>query len=63
MARRGGFKTQAPRELTVIVAFILWIVGFADVILGAVSFSGNYGEWALVISGLLLLIGSLAGSI
>jgi hypothetical protein len=41
MARRGGFKTQAPRELTVIVAFILWIVGFADVILGAVSLSGN----------------------
>lgn len=63
MVRRGGFKTQAPRELTVIVASILWIVGFADVILGAVSLSGNYGEWALVISGLLLIVGSLAGSI
>ncbi len=63
MARRGGFKTQAPRELTVILASILWIVGFADVILRAVSLPGNYGEWALVLSGLLLIIGSLVGSI
>ncbi len=63
MARRGGFKTQAPRELTVILASILWIIGFANVILGAVALPGAYGEWALTLSGLLLIIGSLAGSI
>ena len=49
--------------MTVVLAGILWIVGFADVILGAVALSSNYGEWALVLSGLLLLIGSVAGSI
>ena len=63
MARRGGFRTQAPRELTVILATVLWIAGFADVILRAVTLPGNYGEWSLVLSGLLLLIGSLAGSV
>jgi hypothetical protein len=62
MARRGGFRTQAPRELTVILAAVLWVVGFADVILRAVALPGNYGEWSLVLSGLLLLIGSLAAS-
>jgi hypothetical protein len=49
--------------LTVILASVLWLVGFADVILRAVALPGNYGEWSLVLSGLLLLIGSLAGSI
>lgn len=63
MARRGGFRTQAPREATVILAALLWLVGFADVILGAIALSGNYGEWALGLSGLLLLVGSVAGSI
>ena len=62
MARRGGFRTQAPRESTVILAAILWILGFAEVILGAVILPGGYGEWSLVLSGLLLLIGSLAAS-
>lgn len=63
MARRGGFRTQAPREVTVILAAVLWFVGFADVILGAFALSRGYGEWSLALSGLLLLIGSLAGSI
>ncbi len=63
MARRGNFRTQAPREITVVLAALLWIVGFADVILGAVALSGSSGEWALGLSGLLLLIGSVTTSI
>jgi hypothetical protein len=49
--------------MTVVLAAILWMVGFADVILGAVALSSNYGEWALVLSGLFLLIGSVAASV
>lgn len=60
---RGGFKTQAPREITVILAAILWVLGFADVILNAIDLPGAYGVWSLALSGLLLLIGSMVRSI
>jgi len=63
MARRGGFRTQAPREITLIVAVVLWLLGFASVILGVVQLPSNLGVWALVISGLLLIIGSLVEAI
>ena len=60
MARKYGFKTQRPREITVIIAVILWLLGFADVILGVVDLPGNLGVWALVVAGLLVILGSLA---
>ena len=56
MAR--GFKTQAPKEATLIIAIILWLVGLLGG-LGVVSIPGNYGFWALVIAGALLILGSL----
>ena len=66
MARRRGrnrFRTQAPREGTLIVAVVLWIVGFADLILDAFTLPNNLGVWALVLAGILLIIGSLVDSI
>jgi hypothetical protein len=47
----------------VILAAVLWVIGFADVILGAIALSGSFGEWSLVLSGGLLLLGSLTGGI
>ena len=44
MARRDDFRTQAPREVTVILAAVLWFVGFADVILSAFALSRTYGS-------------------
>ncbi len=43
MSRRTSFRTQAPREGTLIVAAIPWAVGFADVILGAIQLGDDYG--------------------
>jgi len=64
--RRSGFssfKTQPPREVTLVLAVILWLIGFASVILGALQLPSNLGVWALVIAGLLLIVGSLVDAI
>ena len=58
MARRGGFKTQAPKEATLIIAVILWLVGLLG-FLNMVDIPSNYDIWALVIAGALLILGSL----
>lgn len=58
MARRRGFKTQAPKEATLIVSIILWLIGLLAG-LGVVSLPNNLGFWALVLAGLLLILGSL----
>jgi hypothetical protein len=58
-SRSSGFKTQPPREVTLIIAAILWLVGFASEILHAVALPAGYGDWALVVAGGLLILGSL----
>lgn len=57
MARRG-FRTQAPREATLIISIILWLIGLLNG-LGMVALPNNLGFWALVIAGALLILGSL----
>lgn len=58
MARRGGFKTQAPKQVTLIIAVILWVIGLLAG-LGVVHLPNNLGFWSLVVAGLLLILGSL----
>ena len=58
MARRRGFKTQAPKEGTLILSLILWLTGLLGG-LGIISLPNNLGFWALVLAGLLLILGSL----
>lgn len=58
MARRRGFKTQAPKEATLILSIILWLIGLLGG-LGVVSLPSGFGFWALVLAGLLLILGSL----
>lgn len=58
MARRGGFRTQAPKEITVVLSGVLWLIGLLAG-LGVFSLPNNLGFWALVVGGLLLLLGSL----
>lgn len=58
MARRRGFHTQAPREVTVLIAGVLWLLGLLSV-LGVIHLPNNLGIWALVAAGFLLLLGSL----
>ena len=62
MARRGGFKTQAPKKVTLVIALVLWLVGLLNglgVMALPASLPNNFGFWALVISGLLLILGSV----
>jgi hypothetical protein len=58
MARRGGFRTQAPKEATLIISLILWAIGLLAG-LGLVHLPNGLGFWSLVIAGLLLILGSL----
>ncbi len=57
--RYEGIRTSAPREGTVVVAALLWLIGFANVILHAFTLPNNLGIWALVVSGLLLILASM----
>ena len=58
MARRGGFRTQAPKEVTVIISTVLWLLGVLAGV-GMIALPNNLGFWALAAAGLLLLLGSL----
>jgi len=62
LARRRGFKTQAPKELTLIIAIVLWLIGLLAG-LGVFHLPNNLGFWALVVAGLLLILGSLLDGI
>ncbi len=55
-----SLHTKAPREITLLIAAILWLIGFATVFLKAIpSIPQVYGVWALALSGLLLILASL----
>lgn len=58
MARRGGFRTQAPRETTLIIAVIFLLLGLLDG-LNVIHLPNSLGFWSLVISSTLLVLGSL----
>ena len=63
MARKDRFRTQAPKQATLVIAVILWLFGFADVLLNAFTLPSGLGAWALAIAGLLLIIGALVDEI
>jgi phosphatidylglycerophosphate synthase len=56
--RRGGFRTQAPKQVTLIISLVLWLVGLLAG-LGIIHVPNNLGFWSLVVAGLLLILGSL----
>jgi hypothetical protein len=61
MARRGstaGFRTQAPRSVTLVIAIILWLIG-TGAVYGIIRVPSPWGVTSLVIAGLLLILGSL----
>jgi hypothetical protein len=59
MARRGGgLRTQAPKQVTVIISGILWLIGLLNG-LGAFALPNRLGFWCLVAAGFLLILGSL----
>lgn len=58
MARRRGFRTQAPKEATLTISVALWLIGLLGG-LGLVELPGGLGFWSLVIAGALLILGSL----
>jgi hypothetical protein len=59
MARRGGFRTQAPRTVTVVISGILWLIGTLDVLGVAHILPSPYAVWSLIAAGFLLLLGAL----
>lgn len=60
MARRGGFKTQAPKQATLGISVVLWLVGLlSGPVIKVFTLPNNLGFWALVVAGLLLILGCL----
>jgi len=57
MPRRS--RTNPPREGTLLIAAVLWLIGFADLVLGVIALPNNLGLWALVIAGLLMILASI----
>lgn len=58
MARRGGFRTQAPKQATLGISAVLWLIG----LLGGLRvfiLPNNLSFWSLVIAGALLILGCL----
>jgi hypothetical protein len=57
MARknRSSIRDENRRGIA-LIAVILWILGFANVILGLIDLPDYYGVWFLVVAGLLLII-------
>jgi hypothetical protein len=62
MARRGGFRTQAPKKATLIISLVLWAIGLLNG-LGIIHVPNNLGFWALVVAGLLLMLGAVLDGI
>ena len=58
MARRGGFKAQAPKTATLGISVVLWLIGLLNG-LNVFHLPNNLGFWALVVGGLLLILGCL----
>ena len=58
MARRGGFRTQAPKQATLGISVVLWLIGLLNG-LGMFTLPNKLGFWALVVAGLLLILGCL----
>lgn len=56
-------KTHAPQQITLLIAVVLWLSGFMDVILKVIRLPNNLGIWALIVSGLLLILSTLTGSL
>ncbi len=58
MARRGGFRTQAPKQATLGISVVLWLIGLLNG-LRVFTLPNNLGFWALVVAGALLILGCL----
>ena len=58
MARRGGFTTQAPKQATLGISVVLWLIGLLNG-LSVIHLPNNLGFWALVVAGALLILGCL----
>jgi hypothetical protein len=58
MARRGGFKAQAPKQATLGISAILWLIGLLNG-LGVFHLPNNLGFWSFVVGGGLLILGCL----
>lgn len=53
-----GIRTQSPRGVTLPVAFVLWLLGAAEMLAG-IHLPYDAGRWALLVSGALLMAGCL----
>lgn len=52
-------KPQAPKQITLIIAIILWVIGMLSTVLGVFSLPNDLGLWSLIVAGLLLILGCL----
>lgn len=54
-----GVRTNPPTEAALLISAILWVVGFADLVLGVIHLPDHYALWALVLSGFIMILASV----
>lgn len=54
-----GIRTNPPTEAALLISAILWLLGFADLVLGIVNLPNNLGLWALVLAGFIMILASV----
>ncbi len=57
MPRR--LRTNPPTHAALLVSVVLWLLGVADLLLGAVSLPYNLGLWALILAGFIMILASI----
>ena len=61
MAKRRGSFTNPPKQITVVISAILLFIGLLGTVfqVRGINIPGNYATLALILSSLLMILGSL----
>ena len=56
-------KPQAPKTVTLVIAILLFLIGFLSLYTTVIRISPSYAQLCLVISNVLLILGTLVKGI
>lgn len=59
MPRSRRLRTNPPTQAALLISVILWLIGVADLLVGAVNLPYNLGLWALILAGFIMILASI----
>lgn len=54
-----AFRTQAPTQITLVIAVVLWLIGVLGHFAVIPAVTGVVAFWCLALAGLLLILGAV----